>query len=69
MAPLGLERVLEPEWMDELFEKHRGRQYQRELLFSTTVDIVALVALGLRPSVHAAARARKDLSVSLSALY
>jgi IS4 transposase len=69
MAQLGLERVLEPEWMDELFERHRGRQYQRELLFSTTVDIVALVALGLRPSVHAAARARKDLGVSLSALY
>jgi len=69
MAQLGLERVLEPEWMDELFKEHRGRQYQRELLFSTTVDIVALVALGLRPSVHAAARARKDLGVSLSALY
>ena len=69
MAQLGLELVLEPEWVDELFEKHRGRQYQRELLFSTTVDIVALVALGMRPSVHAAARAREDLGVSLSALY
>ena len=69
MAQLGLERVLEPQWVDELFDKHRGRQYQRELLFSTTVDIVALVALGLRPSVHAAARARRDLGVSLSALY
>jgi len=69
MAQLGLERVLEPEWMDQLFEEHRGRQYQRELLFSTTVDIVALVALGLRPSVRAAARARQDLGVSLAALY
>ena len=69
MAQLGLERVLEPEWMDQLFEEQRGRQYKRELLFSTTVDIMALVALGLRPSVHAAARARQDLAVSLSALY
>jgi IS4 transposase len=69
MAQLGLERVLDPVWVDELFEAHRGRQYQRQLLFSTTVDIVALVALGMRPSVHAAARARKDLGVSLSALY
>jgi len=69
MAQLGLERVLEPTWMDELFERHRGRQYHRELLFSTTVDIMALVALGLRPSVHAAARARQDLAVSIPALY
>lgn len=69
MAQLGLERVLAPSWVEELFEEHRGRQYQRELLFSTVVDIVALVALGLRPSVHAAARARQDLGVSLAALY
>lgn len=69
MAQLGFERVLDPSWVDELFERHRQRQYHRELLFSTTVDIMALVALGLRPSVHAAARARQDLEVSLSALY
>jgi IS4 transposase len=69
IAQLGLERVLEPSWIDELFEEHRRRQYHRELLFSTTVDIMALVALGLRPSLHAAARSRQDLAVSLSALY
>lgn len=69
MAQLGFERVLDPSWIAELFEEHRGRQYQRDLLFSTVVDVVALVALGLRPSVHAAARARQDLGVSLSALY
>jgi IS4 transposase len=69
MARLALERVLEPSWMDELFEEHRRRQYQRELLFSTVVDIVALVALGLRPSIHAAARTRESLGVSLTALY
>jgi IS4 transposase len=69
MAQLGLERVLDPAWVEELFEEHRGRQYQRELLFSTVVDIAALVALRLRPSVHAAARTREDLGVSLSALY
>ena len=69
MAQLAFERVLDPAWMEALFTEHRGRQYERELLFSTTVDVVALVALGLRPSVHAAARARQDLGVSLSALY
>jgi IS4 transposase len=69
MAQLGIERVLEPKSIDALFEDHRGRQYERELLFSTTVDVAALVALGLRPSVRAAAREREDLGVSLSALY
>lgn len=69
MAQLGLERVLDPSWVDDLFERYRQRQYHRELLFSTTVDVMALVALGMRPSVHAAARARQDLGVSLSALY
>ena len=69
MAQLGFERILDPSWLDELFEEYRGRQYERELLFSTVVDIVALVALGLQPSVHAAARSRESLRVSLSALY
>jgi IS4 transposase len=69
MAQLGLERVLEPAWLDVVFEEYRGRQYERELLFSTVVDVVALVALGMQPSVHAAARAREDLHVSLASLY
>jgi IS4 transposase len=69
MAQLALGRALEPAWIDDLFEKHRQRQYTRDLLFSTTVDLMALVALGLQPSVHAAAQARKDLPVSLTALY
>jgi hypothetical protein len=69
MAQLGFERVLDPAWLDEVFDEYRGRQYERELLFSTVVDIVALVALGLQPSVHAAARSREELHVSLSSLY
>jgi IS4 transposase len=69
MAQIALNRVLGPDWIDSLFEKHRERQYTRELLFSTTVDLMAAVALGLQPSVHAAAQVRKDLPVSLAALY
>jgi IS4 transposase len=69
MAQLGLQHALEASWVDELFERHRQRQYTRELLFSTTVDLMSLVALGMRPSVHAAAQAQKELSVSLAALY
>lgn len=69
MAQLGLETVLDPAWVDAIFEEHRDRQYQRELFFSTTVNIMSLVALGLRPSVNAAVKARTDVNVSLTALY
>lgn len=69
MAQLGFEWVFEPKWMDEVFEEYRQRQYERELLFSTVVDVVALVAFGMQPSVYAAARAKEDLRVSISALY
>jgi IS4 transposase len=72
MARLGIQRAVSAEWVDALFEQHRERQYTRELLFSTVVDLMELVALGLRPSLHAAARralATGELGVSLQALY
>lgn len=69
MAQLTLQHALDAVWLDELFEQHRGSQYTRELLFSTTVELMSMVAVGLRPSVHAAAKAYKDLPVSITALY
>jgi len=57
------------QWIDELFEEQREKQYTRELLFSTVVDLMGLVALGLRPSLHAAAQSDPDLPVSLAALH
>lgn len=69
MARLALQRALDPAWADELFERESGAQYQRELLFSTTVELMSLVAVGLRPSLHAAAQACPDLPVSVQALY
>jgi len=69
MARLALQRALEPAWIDDLFEQARETQYTRELLFSTTVEIMSLVAVGLRPSVHAAAKASPALPVSITALY
>ncbi|SEJ42394.1 hypothetical protein SAMN04244579_04298 [Azotobacter beijerinckii] len=58
MAPLALERAMPAAWVDEVFEAHRQRQYPRELLFSTVVELMSLVSSGLRPSLHAAARRR-----------
>lgn len=69
MARTALEHALPAEWVDEVFDEHRERQYPRELLFSTVVELVTLVSLGLRPSLHAAARRMETLPVSLAALY
>jgi IS4 transposase len=74
-APIGvmgrraLEYAFDSAWVDEVFEVERQRQYARELLFSTVVDLVSLVSLGLRPSLHAAAKQAKNFPVSLAALY
>jgi len=69
MTKVILEQAVPSEWIDQVFEKHRQRQYPRELLFSTIVELMSIVSLGLRPSLHAAARQMEDLSVSLAALY
>lgn len=55
-------------WIDEVFQAHRQRQYPRQLLFSSVVELM-LLTLGLRPSLHAAVRKLdKQLPVSLAAL-
>ena len=69
MVRRTLEHALSSQWIDEVFEAQRDKQYTRELLFSSVVDLMGLVALGLRPSLHAAAQSDPDLTVSLAALY
>ncbi len=69
MARTALEHALPAGWIDAVFDEHRERQYSRELLFSTVVELVTLVSLGLRPSLHAAARTMDTLPVTLAALY
>lgn len=68
MARITLERLLDPAWVDQVFAEHRQRQYQKELAFSAIVDVTSVVALGLRPSLHAAFR-KANLDVSFQALY
>ena len=69
MMRLALERAMPAGWIDEVFEQTRQRQYPRELLFSTVVKLTSLVSLGLRPSLHAAAKKEAQLPVSIAALY
>ena len=68
MARLALARAFEHAWVDETFRACRDKQYERELLFSTVVDLMSLVVLGLRPSLHAAAQ-KSEIPVSVQSLY
>jgi IS4 transposase len=69
MARMALQQALPAQWVDEVFEANRQRQYPRELLMSSVVELMLLVSLGLRPTLHAAARKMEQLPVSLTALY
>lgn len=70
MARALMERALEPKALDALFRAQAKRQYEKELLFSSLVDLMALVVCGMHPSVHTAYQAmRAKLPVTLTALY
>ena len=69
MMRLALEQAMPAGWIDEVFERTRQTQYPRELLFSTVVRLTSLVSLGLRASLHAAAKKETQLPVSIAALY
>jgi IS4 transposase len=69
MAKLALEHAMPAEWVDQVVQNNRQRQYPRELLFSTIVQLMSLVSSGLRLSLHAAARQMEDLPVTVAALY
>jgi len=65
-----MENVLAPGVIDEVFERVAERQYVRELLFSSVVDLVGLVVGRVYPSVHAAyQRVKATLPVSLASVY
>jgi IS4 transposase len=70
MARGALEYALAAGPLDALFERWAQRQYTRDLLFSTVVDLMALVVTGSRRSVHAAYQASaEELTVSLTSVY
>jgi Transposase DDE domain len=48
-----LENALQPEPLNDLFERLADKQYTKELLFSTVVDTMALVACRIYKSPHA----------------
>ena len=70
MARASLERLLDAQRLDALFARTAERQYTRELLFSSLVQLMGEVVLGVHPTVHAAYQANKGaIGVSTTALY
>ena len=65
-----MERVLNPEQIDQWFDQTAEQQYTRDLLFSTLFDMMSDVVCGARKSVHAAYQASKeDICVSVTSIY
>ncbi len=70
MARCALERLLDADHLNDLFEQTAETQYTKELLFSTLVQLLSEVVLGKQPSVHAAYQSQADdIPVSVTAVY
>lgn len=65
-----MENVFAPAKLNAVFHAAAAVQYERELLFSTLVDVTSLVVCRITPSIHAAyVRLRDRIPVSVKALY
>jgi IS4 transposase len=65
-----LEHALDPVEINRLFEDSATRQYTREVLFSSLVELMGAVVCGAQPSVRAAFLASLgQVAASLTALY
>lgn len=70
MARCALGNLFNPQRIDALFERTAKVQYTRELVFSSAVDLMGQVVLGIQPSIHAAYQAQaQSLGVSDQAVY
>ncbi len=70
MARGVMEYALASGPLDALFDRCAERQYTRDVLFSSLVDLMALVVTGIRKSVHAAYQASPEqLGATLTAVY
>jgi hypothetical protein len=70
MARGIVERILNPEQLDEWFDRTARRQYTETLLFSTVFEIMSTVVNGVRPSVNATYQALKEeVGVSVASVY
>lgn len=69
-ARVVLEAALNASVLDGLFDQVAARQYQRELLFSTCVDLMGMVVTRSHRSINAAYQASAEtVGVSLKSVY
>jgi len=65
-----MENIFAPAKLNAIFHAAAVAQYERELLFSTLVDVTSLVVCRITPSIHASyIRLRDRIPVSVRALY
>ena len=70
MTQAALENALSPRIIDQLFEDFAERQYTRDLLFSSIVELMSLVVCRIQPAVHAAYQAHAEtLDATVQAVY
>jgi hypothetical protein len=70
MVRATLKHALDAQPLDQLFDDHAESGYTRHLLFSSVVDLMALVVCRVHRSVRSAYRAAADrLPVTLAAVY
>src|SRR4051794_25081090 len=65
---LLMERALDPKEWDRVFESTATRQYTRELLFSSLVDLMAACVCRLKPSVRRAYLDASGITATLTAV-
>lgn len=70
MNRMILQRVFSPRKVNAVFHEVASAQYERELLFSSLVDLMSLVVLRARSSVNAAYQKQQaELPVRIQAVY
>ncbi len=70
IARASMERVMNPEQLDDWFKRTAEHQYEKNLLFSSVFGLMGEVVCGIRPSVHAAYQAAGDqISVAGTSVY
>lgn len=65
----AFEYALAPAALDDLFIRAVGPRDDRQLLFSTCVDLMATVVCRVKPSIHAAYQADGHIPVNVTAVY
>jgi hypothetical protein len=70
MARGVLENALNPQVVDQLFDDVADKQYTKQLLFSSIVDLMSLVVCRIQPAIHAAYQAHAEtIAASVQAVY